>query len=175
MNATQQQRLLQAILQGAAAINAQGNSMTVPALYTDYLPAELMDAPRDFFAYGLTFLTIAAAGGVATQTFTVQNDSDFLIIAPTATVVDPTDESVARSMGALTISFVDEGSGRQLQNQVLAMSTVVGTGQLPAYFPFPKFVDRASNFSATITNNDPANAVRVRLSFLGFKIFSSNG
>lgn len=175
MNATQQQRILQGILQGAASINAQGNGMTIPALYTDYLPAELMDKPRDFFSYNVDFLLIDALGGTNTQTFTVQNDSDFLIIDLTCTVVDPTDEGVPRSRDACTVAFTDQGSGRQLQNRPFALSNITGTGQLPSYFPFPKFVDRASDFATTIVNNDPTEDVLVRFSFIGFKIFSFTG
>lgn len=176
MNATQQQRVLQAAVQAAKAVmEGPGGNMTVPALYTDYLPHELMDKPRDFFVYGVDFLSIAA-GGSATQTFTVQNDSDFLIVACTATTVDPADEGTDFvNRAALTIQFTDSGSGRQLQNRAQGFPNVVGTGELPAYWPFPKFVDRASDFSTTIANNDPTDAVRVRLSFLGFKIFSYSG
>lgn len=173
MNANQQQRVLGMTQQGARPLPAaqSGGNMTVPALYTDFLPMELMDAPRDFFVYGVDFQTIAAVGGSATQTFTVQNDSDFLIVAVAATVVDPTDEGVARSRDALTIEMFDGGSGRALQNRAQAFSNLVGTAQLPAYWPFPKLVDRASDFQTTIVNNDPADAARVRLSYIGFKVF----
>ena len=168
---SQQQRAMQAAVQGAAPIISLNGNLTIPALYTDYLPAELMGAPRDFFAYGVDFLSIAAVGGTDTQTFTVQNDSDFLIVSIAAEVVDPADEGVAGNRSALTIAFTDAGSGRQLQNRAMGFNNMVGTAQLPAYLPFPKFVDRASDFSTTIVNNDPTDAVRVRLTFAGFKIF----
>ncbi len=154
---------------------APAGPMTVPALYTEFLPAELMGAPRDFFSYGVDFLTIAAAGGTQTQTFTVQNDSDFLIIGATATVNAPTAEETARPTSSLTIQMTDTGSGRQLTNRPAGFGNLVGTGQLPAYWPFPKFVDRASDFSTTIVNNDTANAIRIRLSYIGFKIFAFSG
>lgn len=170
MLASQQQRAMQAGVQGSAPIVSLNGNLTVPALYTDYLPSELMGAPRDFFVYGVDFLSIAA-GATGTETFTVQNDSDFLIVAVNGTAVDPTDEQVAFVTSALTIQFTDSGSGRQLQNRAQSFDNVVGTAQLPAYFPFPKFVDRASDFTTTIANNAGAAAVRVRLSFLGFKIF----
>lgn len=174
MNATEQQRILQGIVQGLARLAQEGNGMTIPALYTDYLPAELMDMPRDFFTYGVDFLTIAAGGGTGTETFQVQNDSDFLLVACNGTAVDPTDETVARSRDALTIAFQDEGAGRSLQNRAQAFANMVGTAQLPGYWPFPKFIDRSSNFSTTIVNNDGVNDIRVRLSFLGFKVFGYN-
>lgn len=171
MNPGQQQRVLQGAVQGAAPVIELNGNMTVPALYTDYLPHDLMDKPRDFFVYGVDFLSIAA-GATATQTFTVQNDSDFLIVAATAAVVDPADEGTDFvNRAALTIAMTDGGAGRNLQNRPQAFSNLVGTGQLPCYWPFPKFVDRASDFTTTIANNDPTDSARVRLSYLGFKIF----
>ena len=175
MQPSQQQRVMQAAVQGAAPIISLNGNLTVPALYTDYLPSELMGAPRDFFVYSVDFLSIAAAGGTGTETFTVQNDSDFLIVAVNGVATDPAAEETLRATSALTIQFVDSGSGRQLQNRAQGYNNVVGTAQLPAYWPFPKFVDRASDFTTTIVNNDTANATRVRLSFLGFKIFSFTG
>ncbi len=175
MLASQQQRALISAVQGSAPITSLNGNLVVPALYTDYLPSELMGMPRDFFAYGVDFLNIALGGGTGTEVFTVQNDSDFLIVQVNAVVVDPTAEEVERPGSALTIAFTDSGSGRQLQNRAMGFNNVVGTAQLPSYFPFPKFVDRASDFSTTIVNNGTAEAVRVRLSFLGFKIFSFTG
>lgn len=177
MNANQQQHILQALASALAPIIGQQTvgPMTVPALYTEMLPAELMGAPRDFFTYGVDFLAIAAAGGTQTQTFTVQNDSDFLIVGATGTVVDPAAEETARPTSSLTIQIRDSGSGRELQNRAAGFGNLVGTGQLPAYWPFPKFIDRASDVSTTIVNNDTANPIRVRLNYIGFKIFSFNG
>ncbi|MGE0161060.1 MAG: hypothetical protein AB7T31_16815 [Gemmatimonadales bacterium] len=179
MNATQQQRALQGIFQAsqqlAAAAQAfaggNGGIPTIPALYLDFLPEELRGAPRDFFTFGVDFLTIAAAGASATESFTVPSDSDFLIVALSGTEVDPADEGTAIARTPFTIAITDSGSGRQLQNRAQAYANVVGTGQLPSYLPFPKFIDRSSQVSTTIVNNDPTQAARIRLSFLGFKIF----
>jgi hypothetical protein len=179
MNATAQQRLLQGMFQAASQLAAaaqafaggNGGVPTIPGLYLDFLPAELRGAPRDFFTFGVDFLTIAAAGGSATGTFLVPSDSDFLIVALAGNVVDPADEGIAVTAAPLTIAITDSGSGRQLQNRAQAFNNVVGTGQLPAYMPYPKFIDRSSEVSTTITNNDPTQAARVRLSFIGFKIF----
>lgn len=180
MNATQQQRVLQGVFQAsqqlAAAAQAlaggNGGVPTVPSLYLDFLPPHLRDRPRDFFTYSPPdFLSIAAAGGTQTQTFTVQNDSDFLIVAMAGIEVDPADEGVGLSTDPLTIEITDSGSGRNLMNRPQAYANLVGTGQLPAYWPYPKFIDRSSEVSTTLVNNDPTQAYRVRLSYLGFKIF----
>lgn len=179
MNATQQQRVLQGIFQASSQLAAAAQALsggnggipTIPGLYLDFLPAELRASPRDFFTFGIDFLNIAAAGGTATGTFLVPSDSDFLIVALTGTEVDPADEGLVIVSAPLTIAITDSGSGRQLQNRAQAYPNIVGTGQLPAFMPYPKFIDRSSEVSATIVNNDPTQAARVRLSFIGFKIF----
>lgn len=179
MNAKQQQKVLQGIMQASEELAAASRALaggnggvpTVPSLYLDFLPPELRDAPRDFFAYGVEFASIAAAGGTGVQTFTVQNDSDFLITSLSAVVVDPTAQETERERRALTIRVLDAGAGRDLFNRQVAFPSVVGTGELPYFLPYPKFVDRASDVSTTITNNHTTEDVLVRLTFGGFKIF----
>lgn len=178
MNAGQQQRILQGITQASSQLAAltqalaggNGGTPTIPGLYLDFLPPKLRGAPRDFFVFGMDFLSIAA-GGSETRTFTVPSDSDFLIVSLAGEEVDPADEGAALPASPLTIAITDSGSGRQLQNRPQAYANLVGTGQLPAFMPYPKFIDRSSEVSATIDNNDPTAAYRVRLSFIGFKVF----
>lgn len=179
MDAKQQQRVLQGVMQASSQLAAAAQALaggnggvpTVPALYLDFLPPHLRGNPRDFFAYSPTDFANIAVGTAQTQSFTVQNDSDFLIVALAGEEIDPADEGVALPTSPLTIAIQDGGSGRNLQNRPQAYANLVGTGQLPAYMPYPKFIDRASEVSVTIANNDPTQAYRVRLSFLGFKIF----
>lgn len=179
MNASQMERVLQGIFQASSQLAAASQALaggnggipTIPGLYLDFLPAELRGAPRDFFTFGVDFLTIAAAGGSATGTFLVPSDSDFLIVAINGTAVDPANEATAVAQSALTIAVTDAGSGRQLQNRAQAFPNIVGTAQLPGFLPYPKFIDRSSEVSVTVVNNSLAAAARVRLSFIGFKIF----
>lgn len=179
MNPTQQQRVLQGVMQAADELSAASRALaggnggvpTVPSLYLDFLPPELRDAPRDYFAYGVEFANIPAAGGSGVQSFTVQNDSDFLITSMSAVVVDPAAQETERERRALTVRILDAGAGRELFNRAMAFPAVVGTGELPYYLPYPKFVDRASDVTTTVTNNHTTEAVLVRLTFGGFKIF----
>lgn len=179
MNAKQQQGILQGLVAASESMataaralsGGNGGTPTVPALYLDFLPPRLRQSPRDFFAYGLDFASIPAGGGVGTESFTVQSDSDFLIVALAATVVQPAAQETAVPFQALTLTVRDSGSGRNFFNRAQGFGAVVGTGALPNYFPYPKFVDRSSEITASVTNNDSAQAALVRLSFLGFKIF----
>jgi hypothetical protein len=178
MNANEQQRVLQAIMQASSQLAAaaqafaggNGGTPTVPSLYLDFLPPAMRDRARDFFVYSVDFANIATTS-TSTGTFTVQNDSDFLVVAINGEEVDPANESTAITTSPLLITVTDGGSGRNWFNRAQAYANIVGTGQLPAFLPYPKFVDRSSDVSVTITNNAAAQAARIRLSFVGFKIF----
>lgn len=180
MNATQQQRALEGLLTASgqlanavqAYLGGNGGVPTVPSLYLNFLPPQLRDKPRDFFVYSPTdFATIAALGGTGEESFNVQNDSDFLIVAMAGEELDPADEGSVLPPAPLTIQVRDGGSGRNWFNRPQAYGNVVGTGQLPAFLPYPKFVDRASEVTFSIVNNDPTADYLVRLSCIGFKIF----
>lgn len=180
MNATQQQRILQGVSQAASQLSAAAQALvggnggvpTVPSLYLDFLPEELRHRPRDFFTYSPPDFASIAAGATASSSFTTQNDSDFLAVALAGTEVDPAAEQTPLPPEPLVIEIQDGGSGRNWQNRPQAYGNVVGTGQLPAYMPYPKFVDRNSEVTVTIANNDAGGqAYRVRVSILGFKIF----
>jgi hypothetical protein len=167
MDAGQQERARHAVYQAAIADGV------VPGLYLGYLPYDLRDAPKDYFGYGMDFLTIAAAGGAATSSFNVQSDSDFLITQVQAAVNDPAAPETPLSGSGLLVQVTDSGSGRQLYDRQVPLLNVAGTGALPGFYPWPKFIDRSSTVSATITNNRAdAQDVRVRLTFVGFKVFS---
>lgn len=179
MNAKAQMNALRSALHASQALTAALGDITggvglptVPGLYQDYLPPDLRGAPKDLFWYRVDILGVAAAGGTGTGSFTVQSDSDFEFCYLTASVTVPGTPETGVTMNGLLITMEDTGSGRQLQNGQLALANVAGTGQLPGYNPWPKFLDRASQFSVSLTNNQTAQPVDVRLAFGGFKVFS---
>ncbi len=151
-------------------------SMTSPAItpalnpFFGLLPQELWDNAKDFFVYGTDFLPLAA-GGTATQDIAIESDSDFLIVAGNRIVTDDPDQTVIVAFPPFLVTLFDNGSGRRLQNRAQHIENMFGTAQLPAYWPFPKLIPRASTFSTTLQNLDAGNAYNVRVSYLGFKIF----
>lgn len=165
MNAGQQERARAAAMAGGA-----GPATLVPALYTDYLPARLKHRARDFFAYQVQVLPLAAAG-VGAGTFAVQNDSDFLAVSVVGHVTDPADEATVYANPAITLQVEDSGSGRQLFSQVMHWNQVVGTATLPGFLPYPKIFGRASTVTWNFQNLDAADDYNVRVAFMGFKIF----
>ena len=179
MNAKAQMNALRSALNASRALTAALGDIsggvglpTVPGLYQDYLPPDLRGAPKDLFFYRIDILNVAAAGGVGQGAFTVQSDSDFEVCYLSATVTDPAAPETGVTFNGILFTMEDSASGRQLQNGALPLASVVGNGTLPGYVPWPKFLDRASQFSVSVTNNQTAQAVDIRLVFAGFKVFS---
>lgn len=148
----------------------QALTVTVPGLYLDFLPPQLRTAARDYFVYEFEFPSIAA-GGSNTQTVTVANDSHFFLAAIAGVVVDPADEGSEITFPPLTLTIQDSSAGRMLQNRPVHWTTVVGTGQLPAYCPYPRIFEQRTNIGITVNNLDPTDAMLPRLSLIGFKVF----
>ena len=172
MNATQQERVMQGIRAALAAI-ANGGNAPLPALYQQFLPDEVKEAPADVFFYGVDFVTLVQ-GTTITRTFTVQRDSDYLMVGATATVeLDATPQTAGLRNG-LTVTMEDTGAGRQLQNLAVPLLNVAGTGELPCYWPQPKFIRAASDFATTIINGQGGGAadLLVRWTYFGFKLFT---
>lgn len=155
---------------GAVRRHSMSPAIT-PALnpFFGLLPQNLWNNAKDFFAYGDDYLPVGA-GLTVPQNIAVQSDSDYLIVGAVAVVTDIANVVFAANRPFL-VTILDSGSGRQLQNTAIHLDNLFGTAQLPAYWPFPKLVPRASTLTTTIQSLDAANDFNVRIAYLGFKIF----
>lgn len=144
------------------------------ALYQELLPPQVRKRAKDFFGYGTDFTPLAAAGTLS-QDIAIQNDSDFLLVTASAIVTDVLNTTfTATNAAPFLVQISDSGSGRNLFNRAVHFSAVFGDAQLPAWFPFPKLLDRASTLRVTLQNLDGANAFNVRVLFEGIKVFDTN-
>lgn len=141
--------------------------------YLPYIPRELRKYKKDFFAYSVESLGLAA-GGAATPNFAVQNDSDFLATHVVGIALNANNVTVAFVNPAVTLEIRDGGSGRLLFNRAFHWNMVVGTAQRPFPLPYPKFIKRASQVDVTFTNltaGATAQPYDIRVAFHGFKVF----
>lgn len=143
---------------------------TVPGLYLDFLPAKLQGRARDFFTYSADFLPLPA-GTTRSENIAIQDDSDFLIIAAMLTPRTDAAPPVVVPQPALLARIEDAGSSRNLENRAVDVENLFGTARLPAYWPYPKLINRSSVIATTLTNNQGVD-LQVRVSYLGFKIFT---
>lgn len=137
------------------------------------LDPKIFEWPKDFFVYGTDFTPINA-GVTLTRSIQIRQDSHFLIMAGVRTVFQTNDETVIANPAAL-VRILDSGSGREIQNRAVQIENLFGTGQLPAYWPYPKIVLANSTIEITLTNQTAGTNYHVRLDFLGFKLFKGQG
>jgi hypothetical protein len=136
--------------------------------YDQFLPDSHKGRPKDFFVYSAEFTPLGAST-TSSFTISIQADSDFLILAGVRVVTDTGNTTFVSNVPQL-VTITDTGAGRTFMDRAVHMDNLFGTAQLPALWPYPKFVQGASALSVTLQNLD-ATARNVRLSFLGFKIF----
>lgn len=127
---------------------------------------------KDFFIYAADF-TGLASGSSQTQTINIQADSDFVVQKLTfaANVANAGQTDSSRVIPLCSLLITDTGSGRQLSNIPIDLSTLFGTGEIPFILPQPKVFVARSNISLQLANYDAAQTYNVKLSLIGMKLF----
>jgi len=127
---------------------------------------------KDFFIYGANFLAVGA-GLTQTVLLNIQADSDFevqkLCFASDLNAAAQTDAT--RTVPKCSLIILDTGSGRQMMNQAIDLTTFFGDGQNPFILPTPKTFRANTSVSLALTNYSAAEIYNVRLSLIGVKIF----
>jgi len=128
---------------------------------------------RDFFVYEIDFPALAAAGGTANGSFTVQADSNFLwedacFFADVAAAAQTND---TRVLPLVTCSIQDGGSGRKLMAAQVPIPSIFGYGSEPYHLPTPRFFRAQTQVIIDVTNFSAATIYNLRLSFIGTKFF----
>lgn len=139
------------------------------AVLDQNLPPRMRERARDFFGYTIDFVPLGV-NATTIQEVNIQSDSDFIIGAAVATVTDTANTTRLGFVPQL-VQLFSAGSGRNLFSGATHFENVFGTAQQPAIWPIPKLLSAGSTFSAQLQNLE-ATARNVRLTFLGFKVFS---
>lgn len=126
----------------------------------------------DFFIYEVDFSNLAS-GGSQTNSFTVQQEADFLLtkINMTVDVAAASYVNAAVPVPLVTIMVNDTGSGRNLMSSAVPLPSIFGNGGLPFILPRQRLFVASSVVNITLTNYDAATAYNIRLSFIGEKAF----
>ena len=144
----------------------------VPHLIIGELPPRLRKRARDYFAYGTEFLPLPA-GGTLTNSINIESDSDFAIVSAVGVVTSVNNLTLV-AFPAIMADMRDTGSGRVLSNIPMHFTSVFGDAQNPFIFWRAGYLKRlraSGTFQVTLQNLDPGNAVNVRLTFHGFKVY----
>lgn len=112
-------------------------------------------ANKDFFVNAFTVSGLAS-GASATRTIQIEADSDFLALKMTyfANIAAAVQTDSSRVIPLVRVQVQDTGSGRNLFNQAVPMSTIMGQGDLPFIIPMKegRLFKSNSGITFTLTN-----------------------
>lgn len=140
-----------------------------PAPFLGWLPRKLWRRAKDFFVYSAEFLPLTASLTLTFET-AIQADSDFLCVAAVRLVTATDNTTIVAVPVPELVTIFDAGSGRNLMDRAIHIDNLMGTGQLPTYWPMPKIFRANSTISTTVQNLEATDR-NVRIAYLGFKVF----
>lgn len=131
----------------------------------------------DFFIYTPGKFVTLGAGATLTQNINIQADSDFCLQKLTfqADLAGVAQTASGVIVPNVNVLITDSGSGRQLMNNVLPLTLIFGTGQIPFILPKPKWFAANSNVVIALTSFEAAVTPSIQLAFIGFKRFPMGG
>lgn len=125
---------------------------------------------KDFYSYVLNYTGLAPAA-TATQSFSIDTDSDFVM----SKMEQQTDIALAAitestyPIPLVTVQITDGGSSRQLFSQAVPVGSVFGSGERPFILPGTRMFSAASTVTVTLVNYSAATTYNIRLVFTGIK------
>lgn len=129
------------------------------------------------YTYSIPFVAAGAAnaigaGAQVNGSVTIQTDAPFCIINQTysANALNAGTTKANQVVPNCSILLTDTGSGANLMDKAVAVTSIFGTGELPFAVPMPRVFTTNATLQATVTNLDPANGLNLMLSFNGVKI-----
>ena len=141
-------------------------------------PESVDEVRRDFYIYEAEALGLAPAAS-ANDIINIEADSDFILqkfayhAVDSAATDSPTDST--RFWPNITIQLVDSGSGRQLMQNPIPVTSFYGNGELPFILPNPRKFLRNSTIQVAFTSFEPGGGTTfdLRLAFIGYKIYGT--
>jgi hypothetical protein len=143
------------------------------------VPRLLASNEQDLFFLSLDFTgnnVLGVKGGgadVKSQVLTADQDAHLLLVGGSRLGTDPATDATAQAFLPVTLLMKLSSSGRELMNNPQHIENVLGTAQLPAAWPRPKFLAAGSSMRVTLQNLSAATTFNVRVTFYAFKIFVS--
>ncbi len=133
---------------------------------------------RKPFTYSTAFSsTNLTAGATVTNQLPIQSDAPFLVQAQTytANVAAAGQTASSATYPIASVLITDTGSGMQMSNQAVPVTSLFGNGQFPFVLPEPLLLAARTNLQIAVTNSDAAQAYNLTLNFHGVKLFAFNG
>lgn len=143
-------------------------------LIREHLPPKYWDREADWFAEGVEYNPLDVSAVATPQTFTAENDSDFLIFGMSAIETTAVAGTTEQTFWPVLIRILDSGSGASWFGPLMQLHNVVGRGSVDGQgfrpLKYPRFVVGGSTVRVEATNLE-ATARRLWITFHGVKIF----
>jgi len=156
-------------------MNNNGND---PVNYEDLMLRIDKDPTRYVRAYACYSLQaaadIAAVNGSASPSVKIDSASLFVWTkgAYFCDIAAGAQTDSSRVIPLMTVQLSDSGSERQLFDRAQPISSVFGTGEIPAILPVPYLFQKSSTLQALITNFSAATVYRnTMLTLIGYRVY----
>lgn len=128
---------------------------------------------KDFYAYAFTESSIAS-GATQSKTVTIEADANFIAHKLTifASIAGAAVTESSEVLPLVVLQITDNGSGRNLFNQPVAIPTIVGSGQRPFILPIPRLFRSNSSINFTYTNFSAGTTYRLDFTLSGVKTWN---
>jgi len=133
---------------------------------------------EDYYIYDVRFTNLLRSPFVGSRQIgfiQIERDSDFLVQKLAYFINDFTGST--KTIGTTLFPFVtvlitDTGSGRQLSNNPVPITAMMGDGRLPYVLPTPKLFPKSARMSIAVENLESSlNYNDLQIQFEGKKIF----
>lgn len=127
---------------------------------------------KDFFAYSFTSGALASSAS-ASSTVNIEADSNFILQKLTvfATISNAAVTESTEVLPLVRLQITDNGSGRNLFNQPIAIPTLFGSGQRPFILPIPRLFRSNSSINFTYSNYSAGTSYVLDFTLSGVKIW----
>jgi hypothetical protein len=125
---------------------------------------------------GNVFAAPTAAGALpVTGNFIVDTSAPFMLVSQCyqADVAGAAVTVSTRPAPNVVITMQDQSSNRNWQNGGVPIPSIFGNGTLPYFLPQPRLIPANTNVQMTVTNYDAASVPNIRLSFHGYRLYST--
>jgi hypothetical protein len=129
---------------------------------------------RDFYIYEAEVVALGV-GLSSNDTIAIEADSDFILQKLTfqADLAGVAQDDATRVVPNVLIQLTDTGSGRQLMQNPIPVTSFFGTGRVPFILPNPRLFMRNSTIQIAFTSFEVADTPTVRLAFIGYKMYGT--
>lgn len=150
-----------------------GNNAAYQAL------AQLRDesrVERQPYVFEVDFATIVAGTTAPVGSFLVDSSSPFMLVAQ---MYQCDAAAAAKTAGTYpipnaTVQIQDQSSNRNWQNAAVPVPSIFGVDAgRPFYLPQPRLIPANTTVLVTVANYDAAQTFSLRLSFIGYRFYST--